>query len=65
MAAGLVWYIKYLTLHHYEQQPRHQYKMTNSETRLHNGHSNMIVPPPAVSEKVLGKGRLSQKGNCK
>jgi branched-chain amino acid transport system substrate-binding protein len=51
MAAGLVWYIKYLTLHHYEQQPQHQHKMTNSDTRLHNGHSNMIVPPPAVSEK--------------
>lgn len=53
MAAGLVWYIKYLTLHHYEyeQQPQQQRKMTNSDTRLHNGHSNMIVPPPAVSEK--------------
>ncbi len=51
MAAGLVWYIKYLTLLHYEQQPQHQHKMTNSDTRLHNGHSNMIVPPPAVSEK--------------
>jgi branched-chain amino acid transport system substrate-binding protein len=50
MAAGLVWYIKYLSLHHYEQHPQHHHKKTKSDTRLHNGHSNIIVPPPAASE---------------
>lgn len=49
MAAGLVWYIKYLTLHHYEHQPH--YKKTKSDTQLRNSYSNMIVPPPAASEK--------------
>ncbi|HYT44109.1 MAG TPA: ABC transporter substrate-binding protein, partial [Methylomirabilota bacterium] len=35
----------------YEQQPQRHHKKTKSHTRLHNGHSNLIVPPPAASEK--------------
>jgi len=38
-----------LDLHHYEHQPH--YKKTKSNTQLRNGYSNMIVPPPAASEK--------------
>jgi branched-chain amino acid transport system substrate-binding protein len=58
MAAGLVWYLKYLSLHHHAApllRPRRE--ATNVDTRLHNDHIIDVIPTPD-SKKVTRKKRM-------
>ena len=58
MAAGLVWYLKYLSLHHHDApllRPRRE--ATNVDTRLHNDHIIDVIHTPD-SKKVTRKKRM-------
>jgi branched-chain amino acid transport system substrate-binding protein len=52
MAAGLIWYLKYLSMHDDEQRTYQVgRKISVVDAPLQNGHSNLSIPPKKISEK--------------
>lgn len=57
MTAGLVWYLKYLSLHHHDAPLLRPRREATNVPRLHNDHIIDVIPTPD-SKKVTRKKRM-------